>query len=316
MAANYQSGNTGAGLAQYGLSQVNSPLVQQAQGNAQSLLGSAGANYNSAYNTSLNSQLAALNPAIQQQSNALLNSEFQRGQAGSSGGALQTQALQNSFNQADLQAQGNAVSQANALMGTTYNAANTASGIATNNQAAGTNMYNVGNSAYTSGYNNAAALGQQGNSLQQNLAAFAPQLAGMYNTNAANATAAAGNINTQGLQNAQFGLSLGANQATQMNNAAKTQGTIGTQYNGGQTGALGSAFSSLGGLLQGGNSSYGGLLNSIFGGAGSALSGLTANNNAINMNDITSDISNYTAGQGLGTIDNSDYFNSLDTPTY
>lgn len=277
MGANGFSQGAAGNLAAMGNSQLNNPLIGQANGQASNLLGSAGANYNSAYQTSLNSQLAALNPQIQQQSNALLNSNFERGQSGTSGGALNVQALQNSFNTADLQAQSNAVAQANSLMGTTYNAANTASGIGTAQQYSGTNMVNSG----LSNFNNAtgltntlsnsiygqntglaqtnASLGQQGLSTQENLAAFSPQLASLYQNNANSAISGASGINNMGLATANLGAQLGNDQSTQQNAAARnlTALTTANNYN-----------------ANSGNA-YSGLLSSIFGG-GNGISGNSA----------------------------------------
>jgi hypothetical protein len=278
-----------AGVMGAGMNAMNNPLIGQSFGNAAGLLGSAGANYGQAYQTSLNSQLAALNPAIQQQSNALLNSNFERGMSGTSGGALNVQALQNSFNQANLQAQGNAVSQANALMGTTYNAANTAAGIGNSGLGTAANVFNVGAGQLGSANSLGANLGQQGLAGQQSIAAFAPQLAGMYNNNAAGATAGFGNINNSAIAGANLGLQTGVNQGNQLNRAAMTQGGIANQYNGGTTGALGTMANQFGSLLSGGDngsSPYSSLLNSIFGGL---FGGSPSSSGAFGTNTTSSD---------------------------
>lgn len=246
---------------------MNSPLVGNSLGAAQGLENSAGANFGTAYNTALQSQLAALNPAIQQQSNALLNSQFERGQAGTSGGALQTQALQNSFNQANLSAQNNALGQANAIMGTTGNLANTFAGI-------GNSTFGTGAGALGSFNNQGAQFGQAGVNTQQQLAAFAPQLAGMYGANANGAVSGFGGINNALLGQGTLGLNVGANQGNQMNKAAGVQAMIGLNPNntGGQNSTyaqLANSFSSLfNGGAAGGANPYGGLLQSIFGGFG------------------------------------------------
>ena len=289
-----------AGVMGQGINQLNNPLIGQAFGNASNLLNSAGASYGNAYNTSLQSQLAALNPAIQQQSNALLNSNFERGQAGTSGGALNAQALQNSFNQADLQAQGNAVSQANALLGTTYNAANTASGIGTSGLAAGGNLFNTGAGNLANANSLGANLGLQGLTGQENIASFAPQLAGMYNSNATSATAGFGNLNNSTIANANLGLAVGTNQGNQLNRAAATQGQIANTWNGGNTGAGSTLANSFGSLLSGSNPNtpYAGLLGSIFGlfGGSPSSSGAFGTNTGSSAQLSNTDLNNIYSG--------------------
>jgi hypothetical protein len=216
---NSYMGNLGAAQGYANKGQAGSLGMMNAGSN---MFNSAGTNYNSAYNTALNSGLAALNPAIQQQSNALLNSNFERGMSGTSGGALQTQALQNSFNTADLQVQGNAVNQGLAAMNTTGNL-----GLGAYAQGAG----QLGN------FNNQSAnLGSQGFNAGMGYSAFSPQLAGMYGANANSAVTGFGGINSMGLQNAQMGLASQTNVGNQMNRAATTQMQGANTYNGGLAG--------------------------------------------------------------------------------
>jgi hypothetical protein len=160
-------------------------------GLGQSTLNSAGANQQNAYNTSLNSALAALNPQIQQQSNALLNSEFQRGMAGSSGGALQTQALQNSFNTANLQAQNQAVGQGLNAYNSTINA--------------GMGMFNSGAGQLGNFNNQGVNFGQAGMQGAMNYNMFSPQMAGMYQQNANMGVTGGSGINNMMLGNFQAG---------------------------------------------------------------------------------------------------------------
>lgn len=261
---NLGSAQTYAGQGQ----QAGSSLM----GQGQNTLNSANSNYNSAYNTSLNSGLAALNPAIQQQSNALLNSNFERGMAGTSGGALQTQALQNSFNTANEQVQQNAVSQGLNAMNSTANI--------------GLGEYNSGATNLGNFNNQSASLGSQGLQAGENYTMFQPQLSGAYQTNAQNAVSGFGGINQVGLQNAQVGLSSQTNVGNQMNTAARTQGQIANTYNGGTAGsiatALGGLSNNLLGSLFGGSSSGSSgssLLSSLFGGGSSLASGLLGGNN-------------------------------------
>jgi len=233
------------------------------------LFNSAGTNYNSAYNTSLQSGLSALNPAIQQQSNALLNSNFERGMAGTSGGALQTQALQNSFNTADLQVQQNAVNQGLAAMNTTGNL--------------GLGAFNSGAGQLGNFNNQSASFGQQGFNAGMGYSAFSPQLAGLYQNNANSAVSGASGINTMGIQNAAAGLAAQTNVGNQMNAGAKTQVAGANTYNGGLSSYLASMLGGTSSNLLG-TSSVGGaaggissLLSSLFGG-GSNPGGLSGAN--------------------------------------
>ena len=245
--------NTGLGMMNAGANMFNS----------------AGTNYNSAYNTSLNSGLAALNPAIQQQSNALLNSNFERGQAGTSGGALNTQALQNSFNTADLQVQQNAVNQGLAAMNTTGNL--------------GLSSYNAGAQQLGSFNNQQNSFGAAGMNAGMSYGMYSPQLTGAYLQNANGAVSGGSGINTMALQNGASGLAAQTNVGNQMNTGAKTQGAIGTSsnYNPGGMSYLGSLM----GTASGAGVSIGSIgsslasgLGSLFGGGGSGY-----NYNAANM---------------------------------
>ena len=222
-------------------------------------LNSANANYNSAYNTSLNAGLAALNPAIQQQSNALLNSNFERGQAGTSGGALNTQALQNSFNTADEQVQQNAVTQGLAAMNTTGSL--------------GLGEYNAGTSATGNFNTQAGNFGQQALTGNQSYSSYAPTLAGQYINNANATGQGATTVNNMGILTGQAAQGAVTNQGTQMNNAAKTQGAIANTYNGGLSSYLSSMLGGVSGNLLSGTASgaTGGissLIQSLFGGSG------------------------------------------------
>lgn len=244
----------------------------------QNLFNSAGTNYNSAYSTALNSGLAALNPAIQQQSNALLNSNFERGQAGTSGGALQTQALQNSFNTADLQVQNNAVNQGLAAMNTTGNL--------------GLGAYSQGSNQLGAFNNQSASLGAQGLQAGENYSAFSPQLAGLYGQNANQSVAGASGINSMGLQNAQLGLQSQTNVGNQMNNAARTQVLGANTYNGGTSGYLASILGGLSG--QNGGGAAGSVLNSL-----SSMFGGGSTNVSAGNNQVSSGLDSFNSGTDL-----------------
>jgi hypothetical protein len=263
-------------------------------------MGSANANYNTAYQNALTAGQGVLNPMIQQQSNALLNSNFERGMSGTSGGALQTQALQNSFNTAELQNQQQAVGQANTAYMNTNNV--------------GLGQYNAGAGQMGNFNAQSANLGLQGYTNQTGLAAFSPQLAGLYNQNAASGVTGFNGITSGVLAQNQAGQAGVTNQGNQMNAAAKTMGGIGQGYQGSSQSYLSSLLGSPGAVsnLGAGASS---LLNSLglgglFGnnsgnGLGTAFSGtnLANNSNAFNAynaaNGPTSgDISSLTGGAG------------------
>jgi hypothetical protein len=276
----------------------------------QQMLGSANANQTSAYNTALNSGLAALNPQIQQQSNALLNSNFERGMSGTSGGALQTQALQNSFNTADLQVQNNATTQGLNAFNSTINA--------------GTSMFNSGAGQMGNFNNQGVGFGAQGMTGAMNYNSYSPTLAGQYQTNANNAVTGYGGINNQMLGNFQAGMAGVANQGNQMNAAARTQSGAANTYNGGlagyASGVLGSPgasnnllsgasslFSGLTGLLGGGTTNFG--LNQT--GAASNIPGLESGAMSASAPDFNA---NSFTGIGSGFVPNSSYgFGGWDT---
>jgi hypothetical protein len=248
-AYNQFNGQVGQGIGTANTGAASATGVMN-QGSA--MLGSANANYNSAYSTSLSAAQAALNPQIQQQSNALLNSNFERGMSGTSGGALQTQALQNSFNTANLQAQNQAVTQGQNAFNSTVNA--------------GTGMFNSGASQLGNFNNQGVNMGQTGMTGSMNYSAFSPQLAGMYQTNANSAVTGFGGINTNVLNTNQAGQSAITNQGTQANNAARTMGGIGTANYQSSNGLMGN----MGQMLN-----TPGAMNSLVGGASSLFSGLT-----------------------------------------
>jgi hypothetical protein len=221
-------------------------------GMGQNMLGSANATAAGAYNTALQAGQQALNPMIQQQSNALLNSNFAKGMSGSSGGALQTQALQNSFNQAELQNQTNAFNTGNSLFNSTINA--------------GMGMFNSG-AGQMGNFNNAgAAFGQQGMTGAMNYSAFSPQLAGMYNNNAGSAVQGMGGINNMMLGNFNAGLGAAGNQGNQMNSGARTQMLGANSYNGGAAGYGASVLS---------NPNFGTGVNNLINGGMSLFQGMT-----------------------------------------
>jgi hypothetical protein len=218
-------------------------------GMGQNMLGSANANQASAYQTALQAGQQALNPQIQQQSNALLNSNFSKGMSGTSGGALQTQALQNSFNTAELQNQSNAVGQGLNAFNSTINA--------------GTGMFNSGAGMLGNFNTQGVNFGQAGMSGAMNYNAFSPQLAGMYQTNANSGVTGSAGINNMMLGNFQAGLGSITNQGNQMNAGARNQVIAGMGYNGGLAGYANGVLTNPGSM------------SNLTSGAGSLLNGLT-----------------------------------------
>ena len=128
----------GLGMAQMGQAGLMGAGFNQING--------ANGNYNSAYNNALQAQMGFLNNqqgrAMQQNSDA----QFGRGQLGTSGGALQTQAMAQGFGLADAQAQQYAASQGLAAQGQALTQGNSmlnnAFGNYNNSANLSNNMYN------------------------------------------------------------------------------------------------------------------------------------------------------------------------------
>lgn len=245
---------TGQNTANAGVGQANSMFNQ---GN--NLVNGANGTYDSAYNTSLNAATQALQPAFQQQSNALRNQQFSTGMSGTSGGALQSQAMYNAQNQATLQAQQNAVGQANTAFGTALNG--------------GTSLMNSGLTNLGNFNTQGANMASNGLNAQQGLAAFSPQLAGMYGNVGQQGITAASGLNTIGTSDATLGLNAMQVGGNNMNNAARTQGAISQSSNytnpmAGYSTALNSLFGNTMGSGASGLGGLGSLFSSLFGGSG------------------------------------------------
>lgn len=286
-----------ANLMGAGFNQLNNPLIGQANNAAGGLMNSAGANYNLAYNSSLQGQLAALQPGMQQQMNSLQSQQFGRGQLGTSGGALQTQAMATGFGNAMLNAQNNAVGQANNTMGMTGNLAGLFSGIGANQMGLGNSLLsnalgqfnntsnigsNISNSIFgqnqaiqNMGYNQ--ALGNIG--AQQGASMFPTSLAGMQLGLGTNAAQGGNVLNTMGNQN--FGM--GMNYANLANNAM--QGSARNQILG-----------SMNPNFMPGNTGYGNMLSSLFGPSGMGQAG------GGNLGNIFSGISSMFGNGGTGNV--------------
>jgi len=274
--------NSQMGLINQGQNQLNNPLTQNLQGAAQNQLNTAGSDFTNTYNT----QLAALNqqlalPAAQAQSQ-LNDAEFGRGQLGTSGGALQTQAFATGLGQAFMGNQNQAYNQAMAAQNsatnnaaTLNNAANsnlsTANGLLANAYGQFNNTSALNTNTANSIFNQNSQISQLGNQYgQQNLnnqitsSALPAQLAGAYGANANAAITGAGNLNNIGLSGFNAALGAGTQQGNQYNNAMSNAAKV---VSSGQT---------TNGLAGIGNMVNGVAGNGLLSGIGSVFSGLTS----------------------------------------
>lgn len=192
----------------------------------------ANGNYNSAYNNALQAQMGFLNNqqghAMQQNSDA----QFQRGQMGTSGGALQTQAMAQGFGLADAQAQqyaasqglaaqGQALGQGNAMLGNAFGNYNNSANLSNNMY---NNIYTQNSSQNQIGYDRSL----QNVGTQTNAAMLPQQLAGNDLNLALQAMQGASGLNNMGLQNAQAALGGSAAQANAAVRAGTAMGGIAT----------------------------------------------------------------------------------------
>lgn len=283
-------------LIRAGTNQLNNPLIGLAQGAAGSNILQAGQDFNSVYNTQLQSLMKQLQLPQQLQMNANQQGQFSRGQLGTTGGALQTQALATGFGQADLAAQQQAFQQALAAQGQATSSAGVLGTLASNQQLTGGNLIGTGSNALTAMgglVGNLATTGLQ-NSIY---AAAAPAtLAGAFNSNVVNpALQGTTAINQMGLNSALLGLNTG-NVAGNLNiGAGRGLTELGTSNNNSQSN-LANILSAISG---GGNSS---LLNSIFSGAKSVFGG-------------GSDALTTAANGAIGSLGNSPAFGGLGMDT-
>ena len=277
--------NMATSLMGAGFNQLQNPLIGAANAGAIGQIQGANSNYNSAYNTSLNSAMQALQPGILQGSNALLNSQFEKGQAGTSGGALQSQAFNTSMNQAILQAQNQAVNQGLSAQQTAFQGANTFSNIGASQTGTGNQLlsnafgnYNnqstIGQNIANSIFNQNAQINQAGvNYGQQNFAnqiqaaGLPAQLASGYLGNANTAISGISGINQQGLNYAQLALNGMLGQSNAANKAASNLGSIATSPNliGGGAAGMSTLFNSIGSGITGTSNPFSALGNSVTG---------------------------------------------------
>lgn len=261
--------NNNFGAANSGLLSISNPtglnqLIGSAQGGANNLIGTAGADFNSVYNQQYGSLLQQLQLPQQLQMNANRNNQFGMGTLGTTGGALQTSAMATGFGQADLAAAQQAYQQAL----TTQNSATQNAGIlgtlASNQQLTGMNLYNNLNNL---GLNNLNTQGQ--------ISTMPSALSGATLNNLVNpALTGNSNLNQLGLSNAQLALQGGtalSNSNAMAANALKNNQYAGTTGASNLLGALGGNNGLLS-ALGGGNGS--GSLSSLLGGGSNGGSGL------------------------------------------
>lgn len=299
------------GLINSGTSALNNPLTTNLQQAAQTQLGTAGSDFTNTYNT----QLSALNQQLalptQQAEAELANSQFGRGQMGTSGGALQTQAFATGLGQAYLGNQQTAYNEAmNAQNSATSNAAtlnagansnlNTANSLLANAYGQFNNTSALNTNTANSVFNQNSVINQLGNQYgQQNVqnqttaATLPATLAGQYGTNANLGVTGAGNLNNIDMSGFNAALSTGTQQGNQYNNAISNAArvTASGQPTNGLT-SIGSALSSpgLGNLVSG--------IGSAFNGIGGTAAGTGALNSGVTSANIGSLMSNV---QPIGT---------------
>jgi len=304
---------------QAGTNQLNNPLTGNLQQAAQTQLGTAGQSFTNTYNN----QLSALNQQLalptQQAEAEMANQQFGRGQLGTSGGALQTQAFatglgqaylgnqQTAYNEA-LNAQNSATSNAATLNNSANNNLSTANGLLANAYGQFNNTSQLNANTANSIFNQNSTISQLGNQYgQQNLnnqitgAAVPAQLAGAYQQNAnaglAGATAA-NNIDLSGFQAA---LGAGTQQGNQYNNAIRN--AAGVVSSGQTTNGLSAIGNALGNPALG--SSIGGAFNALTGAGGQSTNAYNAANGVPAGTDVTGGI-NY-SNPDLTSIYNSDF---------
>lgn len=286
-------------LVNAGTNQLGNPLIGQAGGAASSNIAQAGEDFNSVYNTQLSSLMKQLQLPQQLQMNANQQGQFSRGQLGTTGGGLQTQAMATGFAQGDLAAQQQAQAEALATQGQAVSSAGVLGTLASNQQLTGSSMIGTGLGAMNNTASTIGNLGTQG--LQNSIysAAAPATLAGAYTQNTVTpAIAGTGAINTMGLNNANLALQTGQIGGNLNIGAGNGLAALGTSNNNSQSSlanllsGLGGSSSLLNGILGGSNGS-GGILNS--------LSGVTGAQNSINAGMPAMTQSNISALNGVDT---------------
>jgi hypothetical protein len=222
---------------------------------AQGIIANQGTNFDQTYQTALKTQMDALKNPQQQQMSQLQDQEFGRGMLGTSGGALQTQAMATGFGQADIQAQSTAMNQALQQYGLGTQAASAYGNLGSNTLSIGGGLMNNALSTY----GNLASLGGNLTNSIYNMASsnfgtnanasmLPGQLAGQYSNLAGSSTNQASTLNSMGLAQYNAGLTGQNDVNNAMQRSAATQGAI-----------------SLNGNYSPGNSGYGNMVGQLLG---------------------------------------------------
>ena len=294
-----------AGLIGQGQNVLNNPNVGAFNNAAATQLNTAGSDFTNTFNNSLTALNKQLELPTQQAESELANSQFGRGQLGTSGGALQTQAFatglgqaylgnqQTAFNEA-MNAQNSATSNAGILQGAGNNVLATGNNLLANAFGQFNNTSQLGTNTANSifGQNsNISQLGEQYGQNQVNNATLGQTLpatlAGQYGANA-NAAITGGITGANNIANSgtTAALAAGTQQGNQYNNANFASGSILNSRGFGQYGQNGLA--SIGAGI---GSALGS--NGVGGGIGNLISGALGGNPAGNME----------IGAGTGTGD-------------
>lgn len=296
------------GLIGAGTNALNNPLTTNLQNAAQTQLGTAGQDFTSTYNNSLASLNASLAQPTAQAESQMADAQFGRGQLGTSGGALQTQAFAKGLGQAYLGNQQTAFNEAqNAQNSATANAGSlnagananlgTANSLLANAYGQFNNTSQLGTNTANSIFNQNSTISQLGNQYgQTNLQnqvlgnTLPAQLAGQYGANANQAVTGATGLNSIDMSGFNAALGAGTQQGNQYNNAMGNAARIassGVGTNG--LSAIGSALNGISG-------------SNLLGGVGSAFSALTGGG-ASNSNLNPGNYNAYNAANGPSPSD-------------
>lgn len=279
------------GLMAAGNNVINNGGASDFASAAKDQLGNLNTDFNSVYNNSLSALNDALKDPTAQAESQMADAQFGRGQLGTSGGALQTQAFAKGLGQAYLGNQQTAfneatntrnsdVSNAGALSGAGNNILNTGNSLLANAYGQFNNTSQLNNTTANSMFGQSQAISQLGNQYAQEnfnnattMAKLPGQLADQYATNANLGIQGATGINNIGLNNTKLALDVGTQQGNQYNgamgNAAKVVasgqptngltsigGALSTIGNSNLLGGIGSAFkSAVGGTANNGSAS-------------------------------------------------------------
>lgn len=199
------------------------------------LINGANGTYQGAYNNSLQAQMAVLNNQQGIQTAANNDNLYSTGRMGTSGGALQTQAMAQGFGLADagaqgiaaqtgLAAQGQALGYGNALTSNAFGNFNNASAVGSNLYS---DIYNQNLGINQTGYNRAGTNFANATTMAGMPAALAQQ----YLNLGGSALTQFGGIQNMGIQNAQLGLNASGNQANARIGAGNVMGNISNNSN-------------------------------------------------------------------------------------